>query len=177
MRRIEPAAAARRPSKASRALVKAMADLPVHEGPGRRPDAQEPLRALTVMDTVPAGHTAVMVRHGRLAPHLRLDELAIVDTADVEPQHGELYAISYRAGPALTQARKDKIQWTPKGKPGVGWWCTSSLYRATGAEDAVAALRSGIMSLSDGPYKTDHLRSKLLGRVVGVLIPMGTEAT
>lgn len=52
-----------------------------------------PLRALTMYDHVPGGCILQQVTDDDSAPHLRAGEFAIVDTADTEPQHGEVYVV------------------------------------------------------------------------------------
>lgn len=58
------------------------------------PSIVEPLRALLVYDTLPAGCIAHTVTKDDLGPHLRPGEFAIIDPADRDPVRGELYLVA-----------------------------------------------------------------------------------
>ena len=46
------------------------------------------LRALEVMDVLPAGCFEMLVEDVCSVPHLRPGEFAVIDPSDCEPQHG-----------------------------------------------------------------------------------------
>jgi len=148
---------------------------------------QPELRALMMLDALPPGCISVHVPDDRFAPHLREGELAVVDTTDVEPTLGEFFVIAYddrrrASGYVLkfvepicrmenyVEAGKDgeRDYWTSdpaKGAPREFW---EVLHEPLA--NAVLARRMGRPSMipKEGPFTTDHLRSKLLGRVVGI---------
>jgi hypothetical protein len=128
------------------------------------------LRALTVFDLLPAKHVSFLVNKDGAEPHLREGEYAVVDTTDREPQHGELYVIQYEGHERrrhLVQVRSAWLNITgPGAKPSQVWWCGDLRgYRKTDERMLGCPVYAG---LSDGPYRTEHLQSKLIGRVVGV---------
>lgn len=149
--------------------------------PGR---SKAEYRALQVYELLEPRHRTFLVPDNRSAPHLRAGEYAVIDTADVEPQHGELYLIQWSSGArrrCIVQARADHLNITgPGAEPSLCWW-VGDLVRVTIAqiEAMKARAKPGEVpvitgGLSDGAYQTDHLRSKLLGRVVGVAFsPLG----
>jgi hypothetical protein len=56
------------------------------------------IRALTLFDEIPSGFIAHPITNDDSDPHLRAGEVAIVDTTDTEPQHGELYLVRWGSG-------------------------------------------------------------------------------
>lgn len=128
------------------------------------------LRALMVLDHVPARHQAMAVVDDRNAPHLRSGEFAVVDPVDRVPQHGELFAVRYSRGPAIMQAMW--MHWLGEAN----WWCRC-LDRPRGAAGIPAWAREGrTIPSSDGPYAPGGLESLIIGRIVGVLVPLGQGA-
>lgn len=132
---------------------------------------QPNLRALTSFDALVADHKTFLVEDDASAPHLRKGEYAVIDTTDCDPQHGELYVIQYESGERrrrIIQVRSDQLNITGLGAaPSLVWWVGDLRgYRQT---DEVAFGDVPVFAgLSDGPYQTDHLQSRLIGRVVGV---------
>ena len=123
------------------------------------------VRALTVLDTVPAGCRAMPVPDDRNAPHLRRGEVAIIDPADCVLVHGELFVVQYGRGPAIMQ-----VAWK-LWLGGWNWWAVCLNRPRDEAEMwAWARARRSIPS-SDGPYRDGGLESITLGRVVGILQP------
>ncbi len=134
------------------------------------PAAVGEIRALMVYGHIPPGHRALPVVDDRNAPHLRAGELAVVDLADCELQHGELFAVAYGRGPAIMQT----LWRTWLGE--ANWWCVQ-INRPKGDAEMAAWSRAGrAIPSSDGPYAPGGLESIVLGRVVGVLVPFGAEA-
>jgi len=125
------------------------------------------LRALMMLDVVPAGHQAMAVVDDRNAPHLKSGEFAVVDPADRAPQHGELFAVRYSRGPAIMQVMWK--EWLGEAN----WWCRC-LDRPRGAAAIAAWAQAGrTIPSSDGPYAPGGLESLIIGRIVGVLVPLG----
>ena len=135
------------------------------------PAVQE-LRALTMFADVPPRHISFPVANQYAMPHLKPGEFAIVDTTDRAPQHGELYVIEYShpLGPyrQIVQVRNCR-----KGVCGRPRWMVGDLVRLKTAKEIDRALAARVpLRCSDGPYETDYLTTKLVGRIVGVLSPL-----
>jgi hypothetical protein len=133
--------------------------------------AQSPLRALTFFQTLPPGHKTFLVDDGSSAPHLKPGEFAVIDTADTELQKGEVYLIQYESGRRsrrLVQIGIGTIG-TNSGRSQTVWWA-SDLAGFRQVDTMVDSMLGSIpvfSGLSDGPYRAQALRRKLLGRVVG----------
>ena len=128
------------------------------------------LRALTVFDRLPPKHSTFRTTEDGAEPHLCKGEFAVVDTTDREPQHGELYVIQYHGYErrrVIIQVRSDLLNITgPGAEPSLVWWCGDIRgYRKTDEKMMGCPVYAG---MSDGPYQTEHLQQKLIGRVVGV---------
>jgi hypothetical protein len=128
------------------------------------------LRALTVFDRLPAKHVTFLTSEDGAEPHLCKGEFAVVDTTDRDPQHGELYVIQYQGSErrrALVQVRSDRLNITgPGAEPSLVWWCGDLRgWRQTDEKTLGCPVFAG---MSDGPYRTENLQPKLIGRVVGV---------
>ena len=131
----------------------------------RSPTAPSAVRALTVLDTVPAGCRAMPVPDDHNAPHLRQGEVAVVDPADCTLVHGEVFAVQYGQGPAIMQA-----VWRTTGNLSA-WWCVS-LDDPRSWADCKARMDTGrVLRMADGPYRPGALEEHTLGRVVGILQP------
>ena len=121
--------------------------------------ALQPIRALEVFSTVPAGHTLHPQRDDAHAPHIRAGEFAVIDPTDREPEHGELFLIEFgrnsHAGPRATimqtwckwyeyigQPRKSPDEPVVMG-PGYAWMMLP-LNRCRSAEEAMARIRRGL---------------------------------
>lgn len=129
------------------------------------------VRALTVLDTVPAGCRAMTVPNDYHAPHLRRGEVAIIDPTDCALVHGELFAVQYGQGPAIMQA-----VWRTTGDLSA-WWCVS-LDDPTSWADCQARIKAGrMLRMADGPYRPGGLEERTLGRVVGILQPATEQVT
>lgn len=158
---------------------------------------QPELRALMLLDALPPGCITIHVPDDRFGPHLREGELAIIDTTDVEPTIGEFFVIAYddrrRASGCVlefVEPIRRMENYVEAGKNGERDYWTSDPSKGTPREfwevlhepqaNAVLARRMGRPSMipKEGPFTTDHLRSKLLGRVVGIYRPQpgGTAA-
>ena len=153
---------------------------------------QPELRALMILPALPPGHMTFLVQDDAFQPHLRRGEFAVVDLAGHQPAEGELFVISYRSRNAecgLTFAicqmrgrmelRRPDGAWTsiPDSDtiPAIYWTACHWLPPAT-REEYAAALRSGRVGTSEGPYTTALAAAKLVGRIVGVFVPAVEDA-
>jgi hypothetical protein len=115
------------------------------------------LRALEVMRSVPTGCVAFPITDDRSMPHLKLGEFAVVDTTDRVPAIGELFAIQWEGG------RRDVVVVLRGGFGG-----TANLVVAPYAPSFDHEGKR--LRVVEGPYRAEHLASKLVGRIVGVFI-------
>jgi hypothetical protein len=116
---------------------------------------QSPIRALTIFEAIPPGHSTLRIADDASAPHLKAGEYAVIDTTDRELQAGELYLIQYSSGRHVVQLRSSAS----------GWWAGDLAgYRPTNEKIFGVPVFAG---MADGPYTPRLLKKKLLGRVVG----------
>jgi len=130
---------------------------------------QTELRALTLFESLPPGHSTFLVTGDRHCPHLRPGEYAVIDTLDRELQNGELYLIQYKSGPRrreILHCSSSMCNITGLGAAdSLVWWLRELRgYRKTEERVMGVPLFAG---LSDGPYTAESLQPKLVGRVVG----------
>jgi hypothetical protein len=131
---------------------------------------QPEIRALTIYESLPPGYCTFRVKGDGSAPHLCQNEYAVIDTLDRDIQHGELYVIQHEGGRRsrwLAQARVDYLNITgPGAEDSLVWWMGDlrGFRRTDESFDGIPVFAG----MSDGPYITEHLQSKLIGRVVGV---------
>ena len=130
---------------------------------------QEPYRALQVFDSVPAGHTAILIEHDRWAPHLNAGEFAVIDVEDKSRERGELYV--YLLERSSLHKRQIEIL------PTIIQICT----RGFGGDDSGVWMRfewkrPGQRNYVDGPLRFEYWPEKCAGRVVGVLVPARVAA-
>ena len=123
------------------------------------------IRALTILDAVPAGCRVLTVRDDRHTPHLRAGEVAVIDPSDCDPVHGELFAVQYGSGPTVMQT-----VWRTTGKL-TAWWCISLDDPKSWAECEARMNAGRVLHMADGPYRPGGLEEKILGRVIGLLQP------
>ncbi|MGI4941002.1 MAG: hypothetical protein ACRYHQ_10655 [Janthinobacterium lividum] len=97
--------------------------------------------------------------------------VAIIDPADCDLVHGELYAIQYGRGPAVMQAI-----WRTTGNL-AAWWCVSLDDPRSWAECQARINAGHTLRMADGPYGPGHLEDRTLGRVVGLLQPSTLQVT
>jgi hypothetical protein len=125
------------------------------------PACVEPFRALTVFEDIPPGHKAVRVHHESFAPHVRVGEIAIVDTLDKEVQDGELYMF-WISGRDRRHLRIVQPYRPHSPRPGVMFRFSLPV--------------AGRLCMVDGPLGFEHWPEACLGRIVGVFEPIGTRA-
>jgi hypothetical protein len=104
-----------------------------------------------------------------------VDEYAVVDTTDREVQHGELYLIQQVGGirtRTIIQITSSKYEIGGNGPPEMAWFtCALRGFRQIGRVHGGIPLFSGF---SDGPYRGNVLRTRLVGRIVGAAnTPLG----
>jgi hypothetical protein len=148
--------------------------------------AQQPtLRSFIVYDRLPSGCIAYPVTDENNAPHLRIGEVAVIDTNDREPSAGELFAIDWQSGGS------DIVEtWSQQMTAGCGpngemidtvCWKVGASSRPKSYEECLQWLKAGRSGgWVDGPYPTEgphagSLNRKLRGRVVGILQPAAAE--
>ena len=130
--------------------------------------AQE-YRALELMSQIPEGCALFPVMDEKSDPHLRRGEIAVVDTADREPRHGEVYVIQWSCG------RRCITQLIGPGFAGFSppekdhWWTGALTYR-----QSVPGL--GELRMIDGPRSKSGIRKALIGRVIGIFQSLAVEA-
>ena len=124
-------------------------DLPSKYGP--RPPK------LPVMSECPEGMGEQYVKDAGAYPLVRKGETVVFDPASRDLTHGALCVIKWHGGTrdvVLTHFRQ------VGGQGDERWWV-----------DPVNRVGAGTVYASDGPYDADHLREKIVGTVVGVLVP------
>ncbi|MDQ6734647.1 MAG: hypothetical protein M3Z35_11150, partial [Nitrospirota bacterium] len=97
------------------------------------------------------------------------EEYAVIHTTDRDVQHRQLYLIQYENGRRsrhISQATADQINVSGEGGGSSLVWFMRDLrgFRKTNESTGGIPIYAG---LSDGPYWTENLQSKLIGRVVG----------
>ncbi len=118
---------------------------------------QPQLRALDVLDVVPAGCVAVVDDTGLCEPHIRIGEFAIADTTDRDPIKGEIFAIRWKEGGRISILQARVMECDIGDGPQPTWWVGPM----PGAR---------IAATSEGPFSdNEHLKSKIVGRIVGVM--------
>lgn len=104
-------------------------------------------------------------------PHIRSGEYAVIDINDRDPAHDELFVIQYDSGERRRHVVHVTSSFANITAPGaadtlVYWVGDLAGFRQVSRSDL-----GGIpvfAGLSDGPYTSEHLKRKLIGRVVGV---------
>jgi hypothetical protein len=138
-------------------------------------------RALELMSVLPAGCIAFPVVDGWSAPHLKPGEFAVVDTNDREPANGELYVITWSPGTDHEKREITQITGrmmvvcdpqTHEPLPPAIRWFAGDYVRPRGRDELQDWIAKGrVLRLSEGPFRTEHLREKLVGRIIGIYAP------
>lgn len=121
---------------------------------------------LEVMQSVPPGCIAHPVPDEDTAPHLHCGEFAVIDTRDRDPIIGEIYVIERNATPtgAVPGKRRRIVEVCVFGD------ATFALALFVGPLRKNQYIpEHGATRMLDGGYTAEGLRSRLVGRVVGVL--------
>lgn len=147
--------------------------------------AQQPdLRAFIMYDTAPRGWIPHLITDDEAAPILRPGDVVLIDPTQRDPIHRELFVIDYGRGQpgASRNVVEMKCQDHTDGRREFrGWW--SHPYNRPRSRDEsrrwIEERRR--IRFSDGPIDAGnpdgmlYLRTKLVGRVVGLLSPSFTE--
>ncbi len=120
---------------------------------------QKEYRALEVMTSVPQGCMLFPVMDDRSDPHLRRGEIAVVDTTDREPQHGEVFVIQWSDGRRCITQLLNRSGFTSNKDH---WWTSPLTQR-----ESVPGM--GQLRMIDGPRSGAGMRKALIGRVVGII--------
>jgi hypothetical protein len=137
------------------------------------------LRALPLMDSLPAGHVLHPIADGASWPHLKPGEFAVIDTTDRTPAQGELFVIEYQSSRrrcVMETFRHPRVMDEVDGR---GGWCVGLLVRPRSIEETWRRLNAGQTRHMgyDGPYRrAEYLSELMIGRVVGVFAPAFDEA-
>jgi hypothetical protein len=133
------------------------------------PEIQE-LRALELMSRIPVGCALFPVMDDRSDPHLRRGEIAVVDTADRDPQHGEVYVIEWSSGSrCITQLIGPGFSGFSSSEKD-HWW--------TGALTSRESVPGfGELRMIDGPRSKAGLQKALVGRVIGIFESLPIEVS
>lgn len=146
-------------------------------------------RALTIFEAVPTDCGGIEVPSNDFVPHLKKGEIAVIDPDDNEPMAGEIYAVAIPSplapdGLAVRfvqlWCRRDRMaergldgRWIMDAEDAIGWWMRFGLarppvIRAFHSMEAAEEELSSVV-LSDGPMRADGIRSRIIGRVIGVV--------
>jgi len=128
---------------------------------------QQPgLRAFIVYSELPEGCFAIEAANSDQRDHVRRGEFAVIDPTDTEPCEGELFAIQWNGSypDQLPPLALVEIRYNEKWG---GWLaCVTRHVMALDGRNVGEA-----MCWADGPYQAEHLRTKLRGKVIGILEP------
>lgn len=135
-----------------------------------------PPEKLPVMSACPDGMGEHYVNNASAYPALRPGETAIFDPSIRDLRNGILFVIEWSNGyRCLFQAR-----FKPADAHNPDFWFVDPVNRP-GSKDLLdrrikRGLSAGMMFASDGPYEAEHLQAKIVGAVVGVLVPHRANA-
>lgn len=119
------------------------------------------------------GHKTVFVEDECLEPLIKKGQYAVINTHDRRPREAELYVVRYSSplgqSTYIKQASSRLLNVTaPGAKPSRVWFLDEFRgFRRTGSVEHQGRRVPVFAGLSDGPYKGDDLRERLVGRVVG----------
>lgn len=143
------------------------------------------LRAYPIFDMLPPGCEAVPVTNHDSYPILRPGDFVVVDTAQRDPEHRELFVVQWTGGQRQiveTYLQAGRYGQGAEMKDGYAWWL-GAYRRPRSHEQLVAWLKAGRSGgFVDGPYASEgerskYLPTKLVGRVVGILEPAFDESS
>lgn len=128
------------------------------------------LRSFIIYDDLPPGCIAFEAPDDTALPHLRAGEVAVIDTRDQVPMHGEMFLVHYQSSnqPCLLETTRRVIEAGPV------WWLHPTNRQRSKAE-LKRRIRCGLgFVLSDGPYdaapgRDQYVRDLIQGRVIGIL--------
>jgi hypothetical protein len=138
------------------------------------PASPQPIRALTLFETLPPGYKTFRVPDDGSSPHLKELEFAVIDTTDREPQHGELFLMQQTGSSrprSIVQVRAGMCQISATEITGTEpetkvWWLSDLAgFRPAGTHGGIPLFTG----LTAGPYDAaeHYLQKQFIGRVVG----------
>jgi hypothetical protein len=124
-------------------------------------------------------HKTFLVPDGSYGPLLPRGRFAVVDTTDRELVDGGVYLFQWNFGERprrIELVKADRLNITGPGAALTPVWWVRSLQRPPTLKEIKAASAAGrkrgtiplFGGLSDGPYQTEDLQPKVIGRIVGV---------
>lgn len=134
----------------------------------------------TITEIVP-GYIAHKVEYERAEPLLSEGDYVVVDTGDTLPVPGGMFLVEWLNGsrslmstrPAACEIKCDENgrSYYNMQKDGLDTvWYFAPLVAPRSKEEIQEWIKAGrMMSTCDGPYDLDHMRSKIVGRLVGVV--------
>ncbi|MDP4026978.1 hypothetical protein Q8W71_30780 [Methylobacterium sp. NEAU 140] len=126
---------------------------------------------LPVMRTCPEGMGTHRVEDAVAYPLVRPGETVVYDGMRRDPVHGALCVLQWNNGSRSVLLTNQR----PLGNSGDDSWCVDPVNRPPSREAAerriVAGPPGAMLYASDGPYSADLLREKIVGTVVGILVP------
>lgn len=135
--------------------------------------AQQPgLRSFIVYDDLPEGGVVVEITCDTAPPFVKKGDFVIADTSQREPISGELFAVEW--GDGSREVVELKIRGGYYGNRGQAapfeygyrWYIrVHSPIAAPFSGKAISAYQA------DGPYDAEHLKEKIVGRVIGFYEP------
>lgn len=147
------------------------------------PLAEPVQRSLMVYDKAPADCRAHLVKDDRFAPQLWAGEVAVIDERDREPAEDEIFLVTI-SSPREPEGFVRKLMQPYSARSwGIGledsWMIAFSIRRQysrkLSTDEIADKLSTGEMTLSDGPISDKGMRDKIIGRVVGVILPEGAR--
>ena len=140
-----------------------------------------PTHTLPTITEIAPGYIAHKVENERAQPLLSEGDYVMVDTGDTLPVPGGMFLVEWSSGrrslmstrPTACEHKRDEQGRTHlfmrKDGPDTVWYFDPLVSPRT-MEETQEWIRAGrMMSTSDGPYDLDHMRSKIVGRLVGVV--------
>ncbi len=131
---------------------------------------QQPgLRSFIVYNGIRADDLVFEVTGHEAEPHLKAGDFAVIDTDDREPIHGEMYLIEFAGGQRTICEVVQRHGHYGKGgvyEAGYRWWLQwrVNVWKLSGEVDYRP-------TFADGPYATEHVMEKIVGKVVGIYEP------
>lgn len=130
---------------------------------------QPGLRAYIILPRLPEGCASSIVPDDRAEPHLHAGDVAVIDPDDRTPDHGDLFLVQWTDGrQQIVETRRFKNSGAIVGWDGVTEYWQLCWSMKMWSVDGSA---SRAMRWADGPYSTEHVASKIVGRVVAIVQP------
>lgn len=140
-----------------------------------------PMQTLPTVTEIAPGYIAHKVDDNRATPLLSEGDYVVVDTADTMPVPGGMFLVEWSNGrrslmstrPTACEIKRDENGRSyynmRKDGPDTVWYF-DPLIAPRSMEEIQEWIKAGrMMGTSDGPYDLDHMRSKIVGRLVGAV--------